>query len=111
MTMTLDDQLRKGSTTVLILALLEDEPMYGYQISRELERRSHGYFTMKEGLLYPALHQMEESGLIAGEWKTIDNRQRKYYRITSKGRKQLTESAAQWRMFTSQLLKLIGGAA
>ncbi len=109
--MPLDDQLRKGSTTVLILALLEDEPMYGYQISRELERRSYGYFTMKEGLLYPALHQMEESGLIASEWKTIDNRQRKYYRITSRGRKQLTESAAEWRMFTSQLLKLIGGAA
>jgi len=109
--MTLDDQLRKGSTTVLILALLEGEPMYGYQISRELERRSQGYFTMKEGLLYPALHQMEENGLIAGEWKTIDNRQRKYYRITPRGRKQLAQSAAEWRTFASHLLKLIGGTA
>jgi PadR family transcriptional regulator PadR len=108
--MTLDDQLRKGSTTVLILALLEDEPMYGYQLSRELERRSQGYFTMKEGLLYPALHQMEEDGLLIGEWKIIDNRQRKYYRITTKGRKQLAQSTTEWRTFTSQLLKLIGGA-
>ena len=109
--MTLDDQLRKGSTTVLILALLEGESMYGYQISRELERRSQGYFTMKEGLLYPALHQIEENGLIAGEWKTIDNRQRKYYRITPRGRKQLAQSAVEWRTFTSHLLKLIGGTA
>jgi len=109
--MTLDDQLRKGSTTVLILALLEDQAMYGYQISRELERRSQGYFTMKEGLLYPALHQMEEDGLIIGQWKTIENRQRKYYRITSRGRKQLVQSAAEWQTFTSQLLKLIGGTA
>lgn len=109
--MTLDDQLRKGSTTALILALLEDAPMYGYQISRELERRSQGYFTMKEGLLYPALHQMEEEGLIVGAWKTVDQRQRKYYQITSRGRKQLAQSAAEWQTFTSHLLKLIGGTA
>ncbi len=109
--MTLDNQLRKGSTAVLILALLVDEPMYGFQISRELERRSQGYFTMKEGLLYPALHQMEKNGLITGEWKTVGNRQRKYYRITPKGQKRLVRSAADWRTFTSQLLKLIGETA
>jgi DNA-binding PadR family transcriptional regulator len=106
--MNLNDQLRKGSTTVLLLALLTDKPMYGFQIIRELERRSQGYFTMKEGLLYPALHQMEASGLIVGEWRTEDNRQRKYYRITSKGRKEYVRATSQWRTFTSHLLRLIG---
>jgi hypothetical protein len=55
-------QLRKGSTPALILTLLEEKPMYGYQIARELKRRSEGYFEMKEGLLYPALHRMERDG-------------------------------------------------
>ncbi|MFC1466324.1 MAG: PadR family transcriptional regulator [Candidatus Brachytrichaceae bacterium NZ_4S206] len=105
----LNDQLRKGSTAVLILAILDKEAMYGYRISRELEKRSQGYFAMAEGLLYPALHQMEESGLIVGEWKTVGNRRRKYYRITTQGREYLKRATAEWKGFTSNLFEIIGG--
>ena len=60
------DQMRKGTTTLAILKLLNDAeaPMHGYQIARELEQRSQGSFQFKEGLLYPRLHQMEHEGLL-----------------------------------------------
>jgi len=109
--MQLQPQIRKGSTPVLILSLLaEQQPMYGYQIARELERRSEGYFTMKEGLLYPALHRMERDDLLSSEWRTVAGaRRRKYYFITEKGRRVLVSSVAEWTTFTEQLMRVIGG--
>jgi PadR family transcriptional regulator PadR len=108
--MALYDQIRKGSTTALILSLLSEEPMYGYQITQELQRRSGGYFEMKEGLLYPALHQMEQDGLLKSEWRRVDgSRRRKYYIITDKGKKVLADSVAEWHTFIEQLLGIIGG--
>jgi DNA-binding PadR family transcriptional regulator len=59
------DQMRKGSTELVILSLLMERPMYGYEISQQLEQRSRGYFEMKEGLLYPALHRMQNGWLIS----------------------------------------------
>ena len=105
--MSQNEQLRKGSTTVLILSMLDEEPMYGYRISRELEARSKGYFTMKEGLLYPALHQMEQKGLVISQWKDAGSRRRKYYRITPRGRKHLEEATEDWRTFTNNLTKVL----
>ena len=67
--MSLQDQIRKGSTEILILSLLAEGPMYGYQISQELRQRSGGYFEMKEGLLYPTLHRMAQEGLLTSEWR------------------------------------------
>jgi len=106
--MALYDQIRKGSTSTLILSLLSEEPMYGYQITQELQRRSEGYFEMKEGLLYPALHQMEQDGLIRSEWQTVAGaRQRKYYSITEEGRKVLARSVTEWTTFTAKLMRMI----
>ena len=108
--MQLQRQIRKGSTSILILSLLAEQPMYGYQIARELERRSEGYFTMKEGLLYPALHQMEREDLLESEWRTVAGaRRRKYYVITEKGCKALVNSVAEWTTFIEQLMRVIGG--
>ena len=108
--MALYDQIRKGSTSTLILSLLSDEPMYGYQITQELQRRSEGYFEMKEGLLYPALHRMEQGGLLKSEWRSVaGSRRRKYYFITEEGRKVLVNSVAEWQIFIEQLLGIIGG--
>jgi PadR family transcriptional regulator PadR len=108
--MQLDRQMRKGSTPVLILSLLVEQPMYGYQIAQELERRSEGYFTMKEGLLYPALHQLEQDGLLSSEWRTAAGaRRRKYYFITKRGHKVLASSVAEWKTFTEKLMQVIGG--
>jgi PadR family transcriptional regulator PadR len=108
--MALYDQIRKGSTSTLILSLLSDEPMYGYQITQELQRRSEGYFHMKEGLLYPALHRMEQDGLLRSEWRRVEgSRRRKYYFITEKGRKVLANSVAEWTTFTEKLMQVIRG--
>jgi PadR family transcriptional regulator, regulatory protein PadR len=97
-------QLRKGSTPLLILSIVTNEKMYGYQIMRELEQRSQGYFSMTAALLYPALHQLEANGLVIGEWQDgKGKRRRKYYQITSKGRKLLLESQSEWKTFLDNL--------
>ena len=106
--MALYDQIRKGSTSTLILSLLSEEPMYGYQITQELQRRSEGYFEMKEGLLYPALHRMEQDGLLRSEWRSVaGSRRRKYYFITEEGRKVLANSVTEWTTFTEKLMGMI----
>ena len=104
--------LRRGSTQVLVLSLLAEEPMYGYQIAKELERRSEGYFDFKEGTLYPLLHRMEKEGLVRGEWQVVEKGpSRKYYAITPEGRKVLEKSAAEWTIFSQRLLKILGQEA
>jgi PadR family transcriptional regulator PadR len=106
--MTQLQQLRKGSTPLLLLRILADDKMYGYQIMRELERRSEGYFTMTAALLYPALHQLELDGLLKSEWQEGQGkRKRKYYSITQKGRKALTASRTEWQTFIENLQKTL----
>ena len=106
--MPLRDQMRKGSSEIIVFSLLAEESMYGYQMTRELKRRSGGYFHMKEGLLYPTLHRMEQEGLIASEWRAgTGSRRRKYYHITDKGRQALRAQTAAWRTFTERLLHLL----
>jgi PadR family transcriptional regulator PadR len=102
--MTQAQQLRKGSTPLLLLSVLADEKMYGYQIMRELERRSEGYFRMTAALLYPALHQLEMDGLLKSEWQEGQGkRRRKYYTITSRGKKALASNRAEWERFIKKL--------
>lgn len=106
--MTQLQQLRKGSTPLLILSILDSNKMYGYQIMRELERRSEGYFTMTAALLYPALHQLELNGLLKSEWQEGQGkRKRKYYSITPKGRKALSDSRTEWQAFMENLQKTL----
>src|SRR5215208_610446 len=101
-------QLRKGSTTLLILSVLATDKMYGYQIMRELEQRSEGYFTMTAALLYPALHQLEVDDLLKSEWQEGQGkRKRKYYSITQKGRKALVASHTEWNTFIAKLQKTL----
>jgi PadR family transcriptional regulator PadR len=93
-------ELIKGSIDSLLLCLIERQPMYGYWIIKELDRRSQGYFKFKEGTLYPALHRLEESGLIRGEWQALPSgRQRRYYHITEKGLRRLVTERSQWQDF------------
>ena len=106
--MTQLQQLRKGSTPLLILSVLANEPMYGYQIMRELEQRSEGYFTMTAALLYPALHQLELDGMLKSDWQEGQGkRKRKYYSITPKGKKALAASEAEWKTFIANLQKTL----
>ena len=93
-------ELMKGSAASLLLGLLGQQPMYGYQIIKELERKSQGYFKFKEGTLYPALHRLEGAGLIIGKWQVLSNgRHRRYYHITEKGCLFLEEKRTQWQEF------------
>ena len=101
--MSIRDQIRKGSTEVIILTLLDERSMYGYEMVQELTRRSNGYFEMKEGLLYPTLHRMQQSGWLSSSWKSVDSRRRKYYTLTAQGREILGEQAAEWNDFLKNL--------
>ena len=91
----------KGNTETLLLALLESEPMYGYQIVKEVDKRSSGYFAFKEGTLYPALHRLERDNLVNGIWQeTPSGSRRRYYRITSKGIQTLSDRLKEWEKFS-----------
>ncbi|ACL77229.1 PadR family transcriptional regulator [Ruminiclostridium cellulolyticum] len=108
--MKIDKELLKGSTTMLILKLLEKEDMYGYQMTRELELRSDNTFTLKEGTLYPILHSLESDGMIEAYWEETDSaRKRKYYRITVKGRKLLEDKQKEWSKYADAVKKVLGG--
>ena len=99
--MKLDKGLIAGSSTLLILTLLEKEDMYGYQMITELSRRSNDTFQMKEGTLYPILHALEKGKyLSAYEQEAPTGRVRKYYRLTPRGREFLGEKKAEWEQFS-----------
>ncbi len=94
----------KGDIESLILFMVSQHPMYGYQIIKELEARSQGYFRFKEGTLYPVLHRLERLGLVVGQWqKRSGNRQRKYYHITEKGQVVVAERTSEWRDFLTAM--------
>jgi PadR family transcriptional regulator PadR len=103
--------MRKGSTTVLLLSLLAEAPMYGYQIAKELITRSGGVFDFKEGTLYPALHRMEKEGLLSSYWEVVEEGpSRKYYAITEKGQNALKQKSRDWSAFARALLQVLEGA-
>ena len=106
------NELIKGSIDSLLLCVIVQQPIYGYQIIKELEKRSQGYFKFKEGTLYPALHRLEKAGLIQGEWQTLPNgRQRRYYYITEKGLYTLAAKRGQWLDFLTAMNLIIQPAA
>ena len=101
-------KLVKGSIDSLLLSLIGQQPMYGYQIIKELERKSQGYFKFKEGTLYPALHRLEKAGLITGKWQTLPgSRQRRNYYITDKGYRLLVMERSHWQDFLNAMNLII----
>ena len=107
-------QMRKGTTTVLILKLLvdaEDEPMYGYKIIQQLEKQSGGYFEFQEGLIYPRLHQLEHEGLLQSKWQgEPGTRRRKIYTVTEAGYRRLQEELKQWQRFSATMNQMLDAA-
>ena len=93
-------ELLKGNTETLILSLLIEDAMYGYQLVKEMELRSSGYFHLKEGTLYPALHRLERDGLVEGRWEESPSGQsRRYYFITATGQEKLKSMLREWDLF------------
>jgi len=101
-------ELLKGNTDSLLLCLISRQPTYGYQIVKELEKRSNGYFQFKEGTLYPALHRLERDDLITGKWQILPNgQQRRYYYITERGQQVLAKKLATWQDFSTAVKAVI----
>ncbi|RDU35734.1 PadR family transcriptional regulator [Neobacillus piezotolerans] len=102
-------ELVKGSTSLLLLQMLGDRDMYGYELVKELEARSGNGFTVKEGTLYPALHKLEKQEYIECYWQEQEKGPaRKYYRITDEGRELLKEKTREWQDFVQMMNKMIG---
>ena len=107
----MDKRYMALGTSMLVLRLLEQQSMYGYQIIRELEQQSQLVFRLKEGTLYPVLHGLEQQGAVISFQKTAENgRTRKYYRITRKGRRALEEKKAAWKYFAEQVDAVVNSA-
>lgn len=106
----MDKKYMAVGSSMLILKLLEQQDMYGYQIIKELEIRSERVFTLKEGTLYPLLHVLEQDGAVICEQRTAENgRERKYYIITESGRKLLQDKLKEWDSFQTAVNQVIGG--
>ena len=104
----LNKELLKGSSTTVILSILNRREMYGYELIKEIEKESKGTFTYKERTLYPLLHQLERDGAIDSRWEETDsNRKRKFYQITTQGRRLLDEKKREWTEFRTVIDELI----
>jgi PadR family transcriptional regulator PadR len=107
--MDYDREFLTGTVGVLILALLTERAMYGYEILQEAERRSARQFQMKEGTLYPALHHMERSGLLKADWREGETgHARKYYSLTAKGRRKARSKRDQWEAISAAMRTILG---
>lgn len=89
-----------GSLELLILHLLGERDMYGYEMVTELARRSQTVFQMKEGTLYPLLHRLEKEGAVSAYEEKKEGRVRRYYRLTRRGRGRLAEETQAWERFS-----------
>lgn len=107
--MKVSRELLKGSTNMLVLSLLEDENMYGYQMIRKLSEKSKNVFEFQEGTLYPILHNLEEKNLISSYWDTTGAKKRKYYTITKEGKKHLKDMKEEWNIFSAGVNQVVGG--
>ncbi len=102
-------ELLKGSLDLLLLALLESGPLYGYQIVKELRARTEEVLQIKEGSLYPALHRLEAAGLLESYWEPReDGASRRYYRLSATGRAALPTRRAEWQRFTAAVAGVVG---
>ena len=100
--MAVDKSLLSGSNSMLLMKLLEEKDMYGYEMIKEMEERSKNIFSFKEGTLYPILHSLENENYIEAYWDSSNgNRKRKYYKITDAGKKVLLEKEKEWKLFSS----------
>ncbi len=108
-TTLLERELKRGSTEVLILALLDERQRHGYDISRLIEERSGGAITFHTASLYPTLYRLEDKGLIEGRWvERAGQRRRRYYRLTAAGRKVLAQQRSVWDTFFLALDRVAG---
>jgi len=109
MTKRIRSKIARGSGELAILSLLADEPLYGFEIAKQIEERTEGTLKFTLASLYPLLYEMEKKGWVEGRWQANRaGRDRRYYRLTAKGRKQLAPLREEWRSFFQALNALAG---
>ena len=102
------NSIYKGSLSTIIMKLLNDKGrMYGYQITREVEEITSGELKITEGALYPILHKLEAKGLLSVEIKKVNNRPRKYYFLTDKGKKETAGLLNEMKSFIQNMELLL----
>ena len=110
--MELEKSLISGSMSLLVLKLLEDGDLYGYQMIAELRRRSDDTFRLRAGTLYPLLHSVEEKGNgTAYEQRAENGKNRRYYHLTKQGRGVLAEKEAAWNTYAQAMGRVLKGGA
>lgn len=97
--MAIDKSLASGSTMMLLLKLLAEKDMYGYEMIETLRQRSQNVFEMKAGTLYPLLHSMEEKRLVSVYEQEVSGKTRKYYKITKEGLRMLGDKQEEWKRY------------
>ncbi len=107
--MKIDKSLLAGSTGMLILKLLEEKDMYGYEMTDTLEKRSDNTFSLKAGTLYPLLHSLENAGYVNSREEQENGRTRKYYSITEDGKRFLSDKKEEWKYFSKAVGKVLEG--
>ena len=105
--MAVDKSLLTGSSTLLVLKLLSEKDMYGYEMIDTLRKRSQNVFEFKAGTLYPLLHGLEEKGVLKVYEQEYLGKTRKYYSITKEGRKLLNENTQEWEVYSGAIANVL----
>ena len=107
--MGISENLKKGTSELLILYLLKSQDMYGYQIAHELKERSNDEFVMPEGSLYPTLYRFIEKGVVSDRMEIVGKRLRKYYHLEPKGVEYLNAITEEYRRINDGIRKVLDG--
>jgi DNA-binding PadR family transcriptional regulator len=97
----------KGNLDLLVLAVLSDGPKHGYAVIEALRTRSRDVFDLPEGTVYPALHRLEEGGLLSSEWSEINGRRRRTYQLTEAGHGAHEDELEAWDEFTDAVANVV----
>ena len=101
-------QLLKGTTPLLVLTVIGEGQLYGYEIAQKIRERSGGAFAPSEGSLYPALHRLEQAGLITSTWRTSEtSRRARFYQLTAQGRRELKSEEENWEAVTGAVTRVL----
>jgi transcriptional regulator len=103
-----DRERLKGNLDLLLLSILAAGPAHGYAIISALRERSEGTFDLPEGTIYPALHRLEEAGLLASTWAQAEGRRRRVYGLTDEGAAALAAQRTEWRRFARGVQAVLG---
>jgi PadR family transcriptional regulator len=105
----LNPQALKGHLDLMLLSVVANTPGHGYAIAEALRSRSDAVIDLAEGTLYPALHRLENGGLLSGRWSEVNGRRRRVYQLTAKGARALTQKRREWNLFARTVYAVVGG--